>query len=115
SWTTSNSLNSSDYFYFILTPDTGYHIRFSDFVYDAQRSGQGPRGFAFRSNANGNNFTTNIGSPDDNGASISLAASQFQNKTTATEFRFYGYDADGANGTFSINSFVFNGSVLGTT
>ncbi|WP_313808439.1 hypothetical protein, partial [Flavobacterium sp.] len=112
-WTTSGSLNTSDYFYFILTPNPGYHIRFSNFVYTAQASGSGPDNFEFRSNANGNNFVTDIGNPDDNGETISLSASQFQNKTTATEFRLYGFDANSSNGTFSVNSFVFNGAVLG--
>ena len=109
-WTGSSSLSTSDYFSFPITPSTGYHVNFSSFVYTGQRSGSGPTSFAFRHSSS--SFATNIGSPNSTGTTLSLTGASFQNITAASEFRFYGWNSSG--GSFSINDFTFNGSVLGT-
>lgn len=114
SWNTA-SLDPTAYFNFTLTPNTGYHINFSSFVYTAERGHNSINMFAFRSDANGDVFTTNIGSPDFDGTSISLTGTDYQNITTATEFRYYTWNANNASRTYSINDFTFNGSILGTS
>ncbi len=112
-WTTSSSLSSSDYFSLPISPDAGYHINFANFIYTGQRSSTGPSGFAFRHSGNG--FSSNIGSPSSTGTTINLSAAAYQNITSATEFRLYGFNSGNSSGTFSINDFSFNGSVLGTS
>ena len=117
-FTTNTSINTnSDYFSFTLTPIAGYHINYNSFVYTSTRQGGGtggPTQFAFRSNAAGNNYATNIGSPDNNGETLSLTGASYQNSTTAIQYRFYGWDADSSNGDFSINDFTFTGGILGS-
>lgn len=108
-----NSWNAAGrYFEFTLTPNAGYRIDFSSFVYTGQASNTGPNTFALRSSVDG--FTANIGTPVVSGATISLSAAVYQNRTTATTFRFYASGASAAGGTFSINDFTFNGSVNAT-
>lgn len=105
----ANTLDANDYFEFTLTPNSGYKIDFTNFVYNGQASGSGPTSFAFRSSADG--YTANIGSPTATGTTISLSGAAYQTITAAITFRFYGWNASGGSGTFSINDFEFNGTV----
>jgi hypothetical protein len=109
SWNTP-SLDTTAYFTFTLDANPGYEIDFTDFVYTSQRSNASISGFAFRSSLDG--FTSDIGAPDFDGTTISLAGSAFQNITDAIEFRFYAWGAGSTNNTFSINDFTFNGTVV---
>ncbi len=124
-----SSLDSNDYFEFTLIPNSGYAIDFISFIYTGQRSNTGPNNFAIRSNIDG--FTANIGTPSANGTTINLSNASYQNITTSITFRFYGWGGNGNNsngngngnsnngsssgntsrGTFSINDFIFNGTV----
>lgn len=106
SWT-SASLDTNDYFSFTITPDSGYSVSFTNFIYTGQRSGSGPVSFAFRSSSD--NFASNIGTPTATGTTIDL--SSFANLTTSITFRLFAWGANNASGTFSINDFAFNGSV----
>jgi hypothetical protein len=108
SWNTAG-IDLTAYFEFTLTPDPGCEIDFTSFVYTAQASGTGPTSFAIRSSLDG--FVANIGTPNATGTTISLAAGIYQNITTAITFRFYAWGASASTGTFSINSFTFNGAV----
>jgi hypothetical protein len=103
------SFDSTKYFEFTLTPNSGFQINFENFVYTGQASGTGPTTALFRSSID--NFSTNIGSPTIAGATISIATMQFQNISSAITFRIYGFGASGAGGTFSINDFTFSGTV----
>ena len=109
SWSTNNSIKTSDYFEFILTPNAGYKIDFTSFVYTGQASGTGPTSFEFRSSLD--NYSSNIGTPTGGGTTISLSGASYQNITTPITFHIYGYNASGSSGTFSINDFKFNGFV----
>ncbi len=108
----NGGLSLTKYIEFTLTPNAGYEIDFSSFTYTGQVSGTGPMNFAFRSSVDG--FASNIGVASAAGTTISLGAAAYQNRTTATTFRFYAYNASAAGGTFSINDFAFNGSVNAT-
>jgi hypothetical protein len=103
------SFDSTKYFEFTLTPNSGFQINFENFVYTGQASGTGPTTALFRSSID--NFSTNIGSPTIAGATISIATMQFQNISSTITFRIYGFGASGAGGTFSINDFTFSGTV----
>lgn len=105
----SGSLDTNDYFEFTLTPNSGYEIDFVSFVYTAQASGSGPVNFVFKSGVD--SFSGNIGSPSVGGTTINLSGAAYQNITGPITFRFYGWGASAAGGTFSINDFTFNGSV----
>lgn len=107
-WNTS-ALDINDYFTLKLTPDAGNSLNFINFVYTGQASGSGPTAFAFRSSID--TFISDIGTPTATGTTISLSSGSFQNLSSATEFRLYGWGASGSTGTFSVNDFTFNGSV----
>lgn len=109
SWDTV-AIDLTAYFTFTLTPTSSYEIDYTDFVYTSQASGTGPTSFAVRSSRD--SFVANIGTPVASGATISLTGAAFQNITTATEFRVYGFGASSSAGTFSVNSFTFNGEVV---
>jgi hypothetical protein len=105
----SGSLNVNDYFEWTITPNSCREIDFISFVYISQRSNNSIANFAFRSSRD--NFVANIGTPDDDGTTISLSANTFQNITSPITFRLYAWGADQSSRTFSINDFTFNGSV----
>ena len=111
SWNVS-SLDVNKYFYFTLTPNSGYKINFVSFVYTGQASGTGPTSFAIRSSLD--SYVSNLGSPNATGTTIDLSASTYQNLTGSITFRFYGWNASQSAGTFSINDFTFNGTVVST-
>jgi autotransporter-associated beta strand protein len=96
-------------FTFTLTPNSGYEIDFTDFVFTGQASGTGPASFAFRSSLDG--FTGDLGTPVANGATIDLSNPGFQGIESSIEFRLYGWGASGSGGTFSVNNFTFNGGI----
>lgn len=102
-------LNIDDYFEFTLTPNACYEIDFVSFVYTAESTNLwGPATFAFRSSIDG--YSSNIGTPNDSGATIDLSA--YQNITGPIAFRFYAWGGlNLLNGHFSINDFTFNGVV----
>nr|WP_294775768.1 YDG domain-containing protein [uncultured Flavobacterium sp.] len=116
-WTTNATIDDTQYFSFTLTPATGYKMNMSSFVYTGTAGSRAPRSFAFRSDVNGDNFTTNVGSPNTAGTTINLTGADYQNLSTATSFRFYGFNCTSgstAARSYSINDFTFSGSVLGS-
>lgn len=108
-WNTTASLDTSDYFKFTLTPNSGYKIDFTNLIYTGQTSRSGPTNFALRSSVDG--YTSNIGTPTATGTTISLSGAAFQTITASISFRLYGWNASSGAGTFSINDFEFNGTV----
>ncbi len=109
SWDTS-ALDPTAYFEFTIAPNSGYLINFSDFVYTGQASGTGPTSFGFRSSVDG--YVSNIGTATAAGSTISLSNAAYQNISSPITFRFYGWGASAAGGTFSINDFKFNGTIV---
>ncbi len=107
SWNTAG-IDLTAYFEFTLTPTAGCDIDFVSFVYTGQASSTGPTSFAIKSSLDA--YTANIGTPTAAGTTISLAAASYQNVSSSITFRFYGFGASGATGTFSINDFTFNGT-----
>ncbi|MGK4567538.1 hypothetical protein [Flavobacterium sp. 3HN19-14] len=103
------SYDATRYFEFTITPNPGYEIDFSNFIYTGQASGSRPTAFSFRSSVD--NYASEIGTPAAVGANISLAAAAYQDIAAPITFRIYGYGASAAGGTFSVNGFTFNGSV----
>ncbi len=102
--------DANDYFYFTLTPTTGCHINFTTFIYTSQASSASGMSFAVRSSIDG--YTTDIATPTSTGTTVSLSGAAYQNITGPITFRIYAWGASAAGGTFSINDFVFNGSVV---
>jgi hypothetical protein len=110
-WGSSHDLN--DYFYWTLTPNSGFKIDFTTLTGNWQRSSSGPASYILRSSADG--FVGNVASgsvPSGTAAfNLNLGAAAFDAITSAITFRLYGFGSTGTAGTFSINDFVFNGAV----
>ncbi len=107
-WNTS-SLDTTAYFNWKMTPDSGYAIDLSALTYTGQTALEGPTNFAFRSGTD--NFVGNIGTPTATGTTLTTTGAAFQNIQSEIEFRLYGWGATSADGTFSINDFTFSGLV----
>jgi fibronectin-binding autotransporter adhesin len=105
----SAALDTNDYYNWILTPNSGYKIDFTSFVYTGAASGTGATQVALRSSLDG--YTTNIGTATITGTTISLSDPAYQGITSAIQFRLYGWAASAAGGTYRINDFTFNGTV----
>ncbi len=103
------SADDTKVFSFTFSALTGYVINFTNFQYTGQSSANGPTAFAFSSSADG--FVTNIGAPTATGSNINLSAAAYQGVTSITFF-FYGWNASTGAGSYSINDFAFNGSVV---
>ena len=105
----STSLDANDYFYFTITPSSGYQVNFTSFVYTSQASTPAGMSFALRSSVD--NYATDIGTATVTGTTIDLSGASFQNISSAITFRLYAWGAGSSANTFSVNSFSFNGSV----
>jgi hypothetical protein len=108
-WSTSG-IDLTDYFYFRITPGSGYAVNFVSFAYTGQKSGTGPANFAIRSSLD--NYATDITTTTSTGTTVTLSGASFQNVTSVIEFRLYGWGGSSAAGTYSVNSFSFNGAVV---
>jgi hypothetical protein len=120
-WSITENPNANRHFYFKLTPDPGYSIDFSDLRIVVQSStAEGPDDVVLRCSFDG--FQTSIALQPRSGATTglrpmtqstlayNLSAAHFQNITEPIEFRLYAYNALTAQGSFSVNAFVFRGA-----
>jgi hypothetical protein len=105
----SGSFDTTKYFEFTITPNSGYQVSLASFVYTGQASGTGPISVALRSSDDA--YASNVGSATIAGTTISLSASTYQNISQAITFRLYAWGASSSGGTFSVNDFSFNGTV----
>ncbi|RED48778.1 T9SS type A sorting domain-containing protein [Seonamhaeicola aphaedonensis] len=111
----STTLDGNDYFEFTIVPNSGYEIDFVSFIFNSQPSNTGPVNISVRSSLNG--YSSDIGTPVIGGvgvstqSSIDLSSATYQDISTSITFRIYAWGGSNTNGTFSINDFIFNGTV----
>ncbi|THU31959.1 T9SS type A sorting domain-containing protein [Niastella caeni] len=126
----TGSINTDQYYEVTITPASGYAIDLTSITFTLQRSATGIRQYSVRSgndsyaanlpasvspaNANLQVVTDNVFQVTDpttsaqTGSTITLTG--FTGLTSAATFRFYGWNAEGSGGTFSIDNVVFTGS-----
>ncbi|MQP25224.1 T9SS type A sorting domain-containing protein [Flavobacterium sp. LMO8] len=128
----SGFVDTGVFFEVTVGPNSGGQIDLSSITFVGRRSGTGVRNFAVRSSLDG--FTTNLPAsvgastlvsvqPNDiffvildattsnlPGMTITLGTA-FENLTSNVTFRFYGFNAEGSGGTFSIDNVAFSGNV----
>ncbi|TSA40908.1 MAG: hypothetical protein D4R57_01285 [Verrucomicrobiales bacterium] len=127
----TGSLSLAVYFEVAITPLSLIQLQLDSIGFTAQRSGTGIRSYAVRSsldnyaanlpagispaNANlgvgpGNEFrwVSDGVTTAQNGSTVTLGAS-FVNLTSAVTFRFYGWNAEGSGGTFSLDNVTLRG------
>lgn len=125
-------LDPARYFEVVLTPQAGYTLDVDSIAFTIQRSSTGIRSYGVRSGVDGfagnlpasispANANLGVGPGDEfrylldslsnaqNGSLVTLGAA-FDALTSPVTFRFYGWNAEAATGTFSIDNVVFTGS-----
>jgi hypothetical protein len=132
----TGSIDLNTYYQVVMTPATNMQIDLSQIAFRVQRSGTGIRTYAVRTSAD--NFASNLGTITIDAANAALAAQADNiffwttdattsgqngskiNVTTINDIagpltvRFYGWNAEGTGGTFSIDDVIFTGTVEAT-
>lgn len=127
----TGSVNTAEYYEVTLTPDAGYSITGDSIKFEFQRSGTGVRTYSVRSSLDGYaaNLTAVYGLPTTNvdvqagdvfflkkdittnqPRNIIVLGPSFMNLVAPVTFRFYGWNAEGTGGTYSIDDVNFIGS-----
>ena len=132
------ALSPTLYYEVSLTPQPGYSLTLNSISFSMRRSSTGVRNFAVRSSVDtySNNLAASVtssnmsvvspdvffwtydatsNSADQKGNSVTLGGQAFSSLTNSVTFRFYGWNAEGSGGTFSIDSVVFNGIAANST
>ena len=128
----TGSLSTTAYFEVTMTPLSQIELELDTISFTAQRSGTGVRNYSVRSSLDG--FTANlpasISSANANLAvgpgnefqwvldsvttaqngSLITPGSSYASLTVPVTFRFYGWNAEGSAGTFSVDNVNFSGS-----
>lgn len=128
----TGAIDLTKYFQTTISPAAGYKVSLSELTFRAQRSGTGVRTYAVRTSAD--DFSANLGTISIDPANAALttqdgniffvvsdATTQGQNGSKITistianiteplVVRFYGWNAEGDGGTFSIDDVSFKGT-----
>jgi cysteine-rich repeat protein len=106
-WTTGVAIDPDDFYSFTVTPVAGAAMQLVGLQLDERRSATGIRSGSVRSSLDG--FASDLGVfavPDDilfRTQTVPLPV-QFQNLTTAVEFRIFGFQAESAGGTWRVDN-----------
>lgn len=125
----------TQYYQVTLSPATNFTMSIDTIAFRFARSGTGVRSYAVRASSDGfianlpaaiiplnpnlsvqsgNQFflNTDITTLGLNGSTVLLGGVSFTNSTTPITFRFYGWNAEGPVGTFSIDNVRFSGAAF---
>lgn len=120
SWTTGGSLSNTNYYEITVTPDPGYRIDFTTFVFDltSQTGGAGgPNNWSLRSSMD--NYATSL----DGGGTLrgnpltnrSADVSGTAGATSAVTFRLFMWNAGNASGTVDLDNVKISGTISSVT
>jgi gliding motility-associated-like protein len=131
----TGGIDLTKYYEVTITPASGYTLNITGIKFSVQRSATGIRQYSVRSSkdgyaanlpatispanadlqvVSGNVFQViDIATAAEVGSTITLTG--FTSIATATTFRFYGYNAEAAGGTFSIDDVSVSGSAVSAT
>jgi hypothetical protein len=130
----AGSLDANIYFQVTITPLPGTTYNLTGITFRQQRSGTGVRTYSVRSSVDafaanlpasinpanaelsvesGNIFfrVLDATTTGQNGSTITLSGPSYTGLTTPVTFRFYGWNAEAAGGTFSIDDVAISGNV----
>lgn len=129
----TGSIDETKFYEVTLTPKTYYSFDLASVTFKLQRSGTGIRQYVVRSSTDG--FTANLPGVIDpananlqvisgnifqvtdatsgyEGSKVLLTGASFTDIDAPITFRFYGFNAEGASGSFSLDDVTFNGTAL---
>lgn len=127
----TGAANTSEYYEVTIAPTGVYTLSLNSISFTFTRSGTGVRTYSVRSDADGYaanlpasispanpNLSVQAGdifflntdiTSNQNGSTITLSGAAFTNISVARTFRFYGFNAEGTGGTFSIDNVLIDG------
>jgi len=111
-WTTGVAIDPDDFYSFTVTPVAGAAMKLVGLQLDERRSATGIRSWSVRASLDG--FASDLGVfevPDDllfRTQTVPLPV-EFQNLTTAVEFRIFGFGAEAAGGTWRVDNVTLIG------
>ena len=128
--TFTGAINVNKYYEVTLTPQTNYLLDLDSITFTLQRSGTGIRQYSVRSSLDGflNNLPASLQPANSNLDVVGTNVFQVSDAATSAEngsriilsgftslsgpvtFRFYGFNAEGTGGTFSIDNVRISGS-----
>ena len=126
----TGTLNTAKYYEVTVTPQEAYSMRLSGMTFQVDRSNDGPRTFAVRSNRN--NYASNLAASvgpvnsvlrvngttmyfrnDTSGlpsmASITVSGDPYTNQIDPITFRIYAWNAETSAGSFTVDSLTIKG------
>ena len=128
----TGAIDLTKYYNVAITPQSGYEVTLTDMTFSSRRSSTGTRQYAVRSSMNAyasnlpaspatNTIVTVINSNEFfisidgntstyNGNTITFTQPAFTAFTSPVNIRFYAWNAEGAAGSFRVDSVIFNGS-----
>jgi len=129
----TGNIDTSEYYFFTIGPALGYSLSLDSIQFRIQRSGTGIRTYLVRSSMD--NYTSNISASinptntklsvqtnnvffweydsitsGQNGSTITLGGTNFNNLLSPVTFRFYAYNSEASSGTFSVDNVTINGT-----
>lgn len=124
----TGAINTAQYYEFTITPQLGISAPLSGLTFTVDRSADGPRTFAVRSSATGfganlngaiapldtvlslNGTNTFYFTKDTSGFPVlATITASFANQVDPLTFRIYGWNAEDANGSFSVDNLMVTG------
>ncbi|MGI4736003.1 MAG: T9SS type A sorting domain-containing protein [Janthinobacterium lividum] len=132
----TGAINTGEYYSVTLAPQAGFVLSVSSATFTLQRTGTGIRQYAVRSSAD--NYATNLpasiapataalsvvagnifqvadaSASAQVGSTITVSGAGYTNVSGPVTFRFYGFNAEAASGTFSIDDVKFTGTATAT-
>lgn len=128
----TGSLDPAKYYEVTLTPQAGYTLDLDTISFTVQRSSTGIRSYSVRSSLDGYaanlsasispaNGNLGVGANNDfqylldslsnaQGGSLVTLGAPFDVLSAPVTFRFYGWNAEGTGGTFSIDTVIYSGT-----
>ena len=131
----TGTINLGEYYSVTITPQAGFMLSLSNITFALQRTGTGVRQYVVRSSADnyatnlpasiapataglsvaaGNTFQVADATTMQTGSTITLGGAGYTNVGGPLTFRFYGFNAEAASGTFSIDDVKITGLATAT-
>jgi hypothetical protein len=113
-WATSDSPAANKYFEFTVNP-AGLPTTFTDFGFNSQRYGNGPRQWQLQASIGGGSFfSVASGNLSGNQSVSQNFGSQLSGVTQQVVFRLYGYNARRTFGLWDVDDFYMSGTKVPT-
>jgi len=108
------ALDATDYFEFSITPDGGFSVTLTNLAFSERRSNTGIRDISIRSSLDSfaaDIATINVPDDDQTRNQVVPLGAAFADQSGIVTFRFYGYTAEAAGGSWRVDNVALFGSI----